>query len=132
MVFLALIFTKLTHAQQHCMQTFHTEFHTNLSIAVESTDRNSLTSTYEVWLSLCWFSQNWKKTNKQLWTSVLNIIQTWQKMYKIWEIFHLCPQVQYSFHSTNSHETHTGSKTLCGHPLYQISPSSVKEYGKNK
>jgi hypothetical protein len=44
--------------------------------------------------------------------------------------FHLSRWVKYSFHCTDSHETHKYSQEFRGDLLYRISPKSIKECGK--
>jgi hypothetical protein len=52
----AAVFTKLTNAQQHCVQNSHAEFQTNRAVKVESTDSNAFTPSSNGQLSLGRFS----------------------------------------------------------------------------
>ena len=63
------IFPTLTNAQQHYAEVPYTEFQTNQTKHVESTNVNSCLHTSTLWLSLCESSQNSLSFNKFVWTS---------------------------------------------------------------
>jgi hypothetical protein len=77
------------------------------------------------------FSRNSKIQNCIMCSSLIPIFtKIGQQMWKMQMKFHSLLYVKYDFHLDNSHETHSTSVATCADHPCQVSPRSVRKYGK--
>ena len=124
------MFTNLTKAQQHCVQTHYNKFHQNWTLKVEDIDRNLLKPISKVWLALYQYHkiQTWsttfykglvysifRKSDEQLNRRLLErhhlcvsveVMEFWERLYMLFKlvtITHLIKSIINTFYCLNIH-----------------------------
>jgi len=124
------LLTKLADAQQYNVQTCYTEFHQNLTINVESSDRNLFKPVSQVWRLLYWLS--WNSATQYSFVGIRYIkfyVNRRKNIENKGNISFTSPSLEY-FPLTDFHETPYCSTTWLGNRLYWLLSKSKENCRK--